>query len=480
VNTAITSNAAAAFTNATSYTTTFASNASNISTGTLANGRLPSDISVSTVSAANLTTTTNTATFGTAAYFVANGNVGISNATPDARLTVTGTANVSGNVVVGGSLNAANVTATVFTGPLTGTASNATNLNSQPGSFYTNATNITTGTLPWAQAPSGTVNATGAFTISGLYTHTANIHTGNSTVNTQQSNAIIVINNSNTATLNASSIGFGNATVNSVYGLATLAINGATIANSTGANNAFNLGGAAAASYVNTSGAFTISGIHTYTANIVVGNTTVNTQQSNATILISNSTSTTTLGLTDLRIGNTTTNVIISNTVSSFGANVNVLNTINTASLTVGTTALTANTSQFLTSANVVLNANTTANNWLDVRAYVENETSPTISAATLTLNLANSMIFDVSLNASITTLTLSNVPSTASKAISFVLILTADGTARTVAWPAGFRWSGGNTAPTITSTLNKRDIFTFLSTDNGTTWNAFVTGQNI
>jgi hypothetical protein len=92
-----------------------------------------------------------------------SGNVGIGDTTPDAKLSVTGTANVSGNVVIGGTLNAANVTATLFTGNVTGTASNATNLNSQPGSFYTNATNITAGTLDNARLPATiditTVNA---------------------------------------------------------------------------------------------------------------------------------------------------------------------------------------------------------------------------------------------------------------------------------------------------------------------------------
>jgi hypothetical protein len=51
------------------------------------------------------------------------GNVGIGTTSPDATLKVTGTANVSGNVVIGGSLNAANVTASLFTGNVTGTAS---------------------------------------------------------------------------------------------------------------------------------------------------------------------------------------------------------------------------------------------------------------------------------------------------------------------------------------------------------------------
>lgn len=118
-------------------------------------------------------------------------------------------------------------------------------------------------------------------------------------------------------------------------------------------------------------------------------------------------------------------------------------------------------------------------NSSLDIKTYVESEVSPTISTGTLTLDLANSTIFDVSLNDAITTLTLTNVPSTASRAVSFVLVFTADGTPRAVTWPNSFRWPG-NTAPTITSTNGKRDVYSFMSTDNGTSWNAFISGQNI
>jgi len=165
----------------------------------------------------------------------------------------TGTANNANNLngqpasfytnatnITTGTLDAARLSGT-YTINVTGTASNATNLNNQPGSFYTNATNITTGVLPWAQAPSGTVNTSGAFTITGIHTHSVNVH---------------------------------------------------------------------------------------------MGNTTVNTQLSNATILISNSTSTTALGLTDLRIGNTATNVVIANTTSSFGGNVSITGSLNSANVT--------------------------------------------------------------------------------------------------------------------------------------------------
>ena len=110
------------------------------------------------------------------------------------------------------------------------------------------------------------------------------------------------------------------------------------------------------------------------------------------------------------------------------------------------------------------------------LQAYRETSTAPTISSGTLTLDLSGSNFFAVSLNAAITTLTISNTP--ASSAASFTLELTADGTARAVTWGAAIKWSGG-TAPTLTSTSGKKDVFAFYSNDGGTTWQGFIGGQN-
>lgn len=107
-----------------------------------------------------------------------------------------------------------------------------------------------------------------------------------------------------------------------------------------------------------------------------------------------------------------------------------------------------------------------------------EVSTTATISAGTLSLNLNSATVFNVSLNANITTLTITNVQS-AGRSSSFVLVFTADGTARTVVWPASFYWPNG-TAPTLTSTNGKEDTFVFFTTDGGTTWQAFIAGQNI
>jgi hypothetical protein len=46
------------------------------------------------------------------------------------------------------------------------------------------------------------------------------------------------------------------------------------------------------------------------------------------------------------------------------------------------------------------------------------------------------------------------------------------------VTWGAAIKWSGG-TAPTLTSTNAKVDIFVLTTWDGGTTWYAMVGGQN-
>ena len=61
--------------------------------------------------------------------------------------------------------------------------------------------------------------------------------------------------------------------------------------------------------------------------------------------------------------------------------------------------------------------------------------------------------------------------------ASSLILILDADGTARTITWPTSFRWTN-NVAPAITSTAGKDDIIVAFTYDAGTTWYAVVTGQ--
>ena len=109
---------------------------------------------------------------------------------------------------------------------------------------------------------------------------------------------------------------------------------------------------------------------------------------------------------------------------------------------------------------------------------FSEPTSSPSISTGTLVLDLSVSRVFTVSLNASVTTLTISNTPATASMSQNFSLILTADGTARTITWPASVKWTN-NDPPALTSANAKKDILSFVSTDAGTTWYGFIGGLN-
>ena len=106
-----------------------------------------------------------------------------------------------------------------------------------------------------------------------------------------------------------------------------------------------------------------------------------------------------------------------------------------------------------------------------------EVKTAPTISSGVLALNCALGNVFHVSLNAAITSITFSNIPASGT-AYGLSLAFTADGTARAVTWPAAVKWAGG-TAPTLTSTNAKVDIFVLTTWDAGTTWYAMTGGQN-
>lgn len=114
----------------------------------------------------------------------------------------------------------------------------------------------------------------------------------------------------------------------------------------------------------------------------------------------------------------------------------------------------------------------------VNANTYSVKQSSPTISSNTLTLDLNSSTLFEVSLNSNITTLTINNVRNSGNSS-SFVLVFVADGTARTVAWPASFRWPA-NTAPSLTSANTKRDVIVSFTHDGGTNWHAFVSGQNL
>ena len=143
-----------------------------------------------------------------------------------------------------------------------------------------------------------------------------------------------------------------------------------------------------------------------------------------------------------------------------------------------GTSVKTMTVDVDLTASNVTqLTATQTLTN-KTLTGLKETKTAPTISSGALTLDCSTGNVFAVALNANVTTLTFSNVPTTTGTAYALSLALTANGTAYTVTWPASVKWPAG-TAPTLTSTNGKVDTLVLATYDGGTTWYAFVAGQN-
>ena len=193
------------------------------------------------------------------------------------------------------------------------TASNATNLNSQPGSYYTNATNITTGTLDTLRLPA-TANITTAINVgANLNINTSTLYIGNTSSNliansstlaigitTVNSSLITVsginlsglvnagsLNTSGLANVNqlsvnnpsATSIVNGNLTVVGTLQAGTLAYSGTSTGSIIpGTNNAFDIGSTSNVwakgffSNVN-SNSINISGISSLSGNTSVGGT---------------------------------------------------------------------------------------------------------------------------------------------------------------------------------------------------------------
>ncbi|MCX6278488.1 MAG: hypothetical protein NT004_10360 [Bacteroidetes bacterium] len=149
-------------------------------------------------------------------------------------------------------------------------------------------------------------------------------------------------------------------------------------------------------------------------------------------------------------------------------------NTTGTAGNITGTVAIanggTGSTTQNfvdLTTAQTVA-GNKTFSGDITAKRYVLTQPSAIPSAATTTIDLSLGNVFQVNLGTNITTLSLTN-PAVGTYLVKF----TQDATgSRTVAFPAGWKWSGG-AAPTVTGTESKTDIVTLIY--DGTTYYAAI-----
>ncbi len=114
----------------------------------------------------------------------------------------------------------------------------------------------------------------------------------------------------------------------------------------------------------------------------------------------------------------------------------------------------------------------------LELKNYVDTSSAPASVSNTLTLDVSNGNVFDVTLTEDVTTLAFSGVNTAASTATRVTLMLTQDGVgSRLMTWPAAIKWAGG-TSQTLTTAIGAVDIFELVTMDQGTSWH--VTAYSI
>jgi len=167
---------------------------------------------------------------------------------------------------------------------------------------------------------------------------------------------------------------------------------------------------------------------------------------------------------------NTSTNTVTNKTIA-FNSNTlsGVASTDTSQTLTNKTIAFGSNT---LTDVASTDTAQTLTNKTLTnptVTNYTETRFTANSSTA-ITLNLANGTMQDITLTGSATI----TMP-TATAGKSFILLLRSGAGSYTVTWTT-VKWPGG-TAPTVTTTASRLDIYSFFS--DGTNWYGVTVNQN-
>lgn len=178
---------------------------------------------------------------------------------------------------------------------------------------------------------------------------------------------------------------------------------------------------------------------------------------------------------------NFATTITLGNTAIQLGNTVTTLNNMTYANVTISSVASTfpnsylANSTATLGNATVTLGSTTsTVGNLTVTNVTVTNYTETLYTANTstaITVSLTNGTVQQLTLTANATI----TMP-TATAGKSFVIMLKQDATgSRTVTWSTVV-WPSG-TAPTITTTASKQDIFSFFA--DGTNWYGATIGQN-
>ena len=96
-----------------------------------------------------------------------------------------------------------------------------------------------------------------------------------------------------------------------------------------------------------------------------------------------------------------------------------------------------------------------------------------TPSSGVVNIDCALGDYFTLAPTANVTSITFSNLPAS-NKAQTIMVRFTQDSSARTVAWPASFKWAGGS-AGAVSTGSGAIDMIALTTFDQGTTWNVTI-----
>jgi cytoskeletal protein CcmA (bactofilin family) len=227
------------------------------------------------------------------------------------------------------------------------------------------------------------------------------------------------------------------------------------------------------------SGTLGVTGLATFSGNITASGTspTITASGTTARIVTTDGTVTGDLGIsgTALRLGTTTSHALLfqTNSVNRWQIEATTGHFFAASDNSFDIGAIGASRPRNLYVAQGVytnlLNLNDGQLTMPLLRDYGEVRSSVSLSAGTLTLNINNANVFEVTLTGNVTTVSILNA-SPSDNACTITLFVRQDATGgRTISWPASVRF-GNLGAPTL-SGANKLDIIYLTTLDGGSTW---------
>jgi hypothetical protein len=111
------------------------------------------------------------------------------------------------------------------------------------------------------------------------------------------------------------------------------------------------------------------------------------------------------------------------------------------------------------------------------LKQYTEVIARATIDGGELVIDLAKGNLFEVVLTESVSSMRLINRPPVDQTGSIVVFVNQDENGGWSLTWPASVLWSGG-VSPVVSHTPNAKDIYALITTNAGSTWYGFVSGQ--